>query len=261
MTAIARRSALLLCVLPLAAVAQQRVPMSATGIPRAPQGLEVPPLPDGPIEYRTAEGQDIRVVVVARGLENPWSLAFLPSGEMLITERNAGRVRVVRDGMLDPEPVAGVPEVRGRGLSGLRDIALHPSFPSNRLVYLSYNPPIGEQGSGLAVARATWDGRALTGARDIFRTEDTSSISRLAFGRDGKLYVTTFGSMGDGAQDPASLAGKVLRLNDDGSVPSDNPFVGRDGYRPEIYTLGHRSPLGLAVHPTTGELWEVEMGP
>jgi glucose/arabinose dehydrogenase len=107
------------------------------------------------------------------------------------------------------------------------------------------------------------NGKALTGVRDVFVTSDTSSVSRLAFGRDGKLYVTTFGNAGDGsnAQNPMSHAGKVLRLNDDGTVPSDNPFSGRDGYKPEIFTLGHRSTLALVVHPTTGELWEVEQGP
>jgi aldose sugar dehydrogenase len=244
--------------LPLAA--QQSVPFN-NGTPVAPSGLIVPPLPEGPIEYRTAEGQDIRVVIVARGLSNPWSLAFLPDGGMLLTERGAGRVRVIRDGTLDPEPVAGVPEVRAMGLSGLFDIVLHPRFAENRFVYLTYNKPRGERASSLGVARGQWDGSALTGVRDIFVTDDTSSISRMAFGPDGKLYVTTFGSMGEGAQDPMSLAGKVLRLNDDGSVPDDNPFSGRSDHRPEIYTLGHRSPLGLAFHPDTGELWEVEMGP
>ena len=244
---------------PLAA--QQSVPRNDTGIPVAPQGIEVPPLPAGPIEYRTAEGQDIRVVVVARGLSHPWSLAFLPDGAMLLTERNAGRIRVIRDGELDPEPVAGAPEVRAQGLSGLFDIALHPRFAENQFVYLSYNKPRGERGSALGVARGRWDGKALVDVRDIFVTEDTSSVSRIAFGPDGMLYVTTFGSMGMRAQDPGSLAGKVLRLRDDGTAPDDNPFGGQSGYRSEIYTLGHRSPLGLAVHPGTGQLWEVEMGP
>jgi glucose/arabinose dehydrogenase len=221
----------------------------------------VPPLGDGPFTYKTAE-QEIRVVVYTRGLVRPWSLAWLPSGEMLVTER-VGRLRIVRDGVLDPEPVAGVPEVRVQGLSGLFDIALHPQFATNRYVYLSYNKPVGERQSGLGVARGVFNGSALTDVRDIFVTTDTSSVSRLAFGRDGKLYVSTFGNMGDGsaAQDPLSHAGKVLRLNDDGGVPSDNPFFGRAGYKPEIYTLGHRSTEGLAVNPETGELWEGEHGP
>jgi glucose/arabinose dehydrogenase len=245
----------------LAGGAQQRPQSGNAGIPRPPTGIEVPPLGEGPFRYNTAE-QEIRVVVHTRGLTRPWSLAWLPSGEMLVTER-VGRLRLVRDGVLDPEPVAGVPEVRVQGLSGLFDIALHPQFATNAYVYLSYNKPVGERQSGLGVARGVWKGGALSDVRDIFVTTDTSSVSRLAFGRDGKLYVSTFGNMGDGsgAQDPMSHAGKVLRLNDDGSVPSDNPFFGRAGYKPEIYTLGHRSTEGLAVNPETGELWEGEQGP
>jgi glucose/arabinose dehydrogenase len=248
----------------LAAAAQQQPRAQAQGnaaIPRPPTGLEVPPLGAGPFVYKTAE-QEIRVVVHTRGLVRPWSLAWLPGGEMLVTERG-GRLRIVRGGVLDPEPVAGLPEVRAQGLSGLFDVALHPQFATNRFVYLSYNKPIAERQSGLGVARGVLDGHALTGVRDVFVTSDTSSVSRLAFGRDGKLYVTLFGNAGDGsgAQNPMSHAGKVLRLNDDGSVPRDNPFVGREGYKPEIYTLGHRSTEGLIVHPATGELWESEQGP
>jgi glucose/arabinose dehydrogenase len=243
------------------ALAQQQVPMR-NGIPVAPTGLLVPPLAAGPFVYETAEGQDIRVVVLARGLAHPWSLAFLPSGELLVTERT-GALRIVRDGKLDPQPIAGVPAVRAAGLSGLFDVALHPQFATNRFVYLSYNKPVGERENGLGVARGVFDGRALTSVREIFTTTDTSSVSRLAFGRDGKLYVSTFGNAGDGmgAQDPMSLAGKVLRLNDDGSVPADNPFAGKPGVKPEIYTSGHRSTLGLAVHPGTGAVWQNENGP
>jgi glucose/arabinose dehydrogenase len=244
-----------------AATAQQAAPAGNAAARRPPNGIVVPPLGAGPFTYNTAE-QEIRVVVHTRGLVRPWSLAWLPSGEMLVTER-VGRLRIVRDGVLDPEPIAGIPEVRVQGLSGLFDVALHPQFATNRFVYLAYNKPAGERQSGLGVARGTWDGRALTNVRDIFTTTDTGSVSRLAFGRDGKLYVTTFGNSGDGsnAQNPMNLAGKVLRLNDDGSVPGDNPFSGRAGYKPEIYTLGHRSTLALVVNPSTGELWEGEQGP
>jgi glucose/arabinose dehydrogenase len=221
----------------------------------------VPPLGAGPFTYKTAE-QEIRVVVHTRGLDHPWSVVWLPSGEMLVTER-VGRLRIVRNGVLDPQPVAGVPEVRVQGLSGLFDVVLHPQFATNRVVYISYNKGLGERQSGLGVARAVLNGNTLTDVRDILVTPDTSSVSRLVFGRDGKLYVSTFGNAGDGsnAQNPMSHAGKVLRLNDDGTVPSDNPFVGRAGYKPEIYTLGHRSTLGLIVHPITGALWESENGP
>jgi glucose/arabinose dehydrogenase len=261
MRSIASCAAAALAMVAGAALAQQQVPMR-NGIPVAPTGLTVPPLGAGPFLYQTAEGQDIRVVVLARGLAHPWSLAFLPSGELLVTERT-GSLRIVRDGKLDPQPIAGVPAVRAAGLSGLFDVTLHPQFAQNRFVYLSYNKPIDEQKSGLGLARGAWDGRALTNVRDIFVTTDTSSVSRLTFGRDAKLYVSTFGNAGDGmgAQDPLSLAGKVLRLNDDGSVPTDNPFVGKAGYKPEIYTLGHRSTLALAVHPGTGAIWENENGP
>ena len=144
---------------------------------------------------------------------------------MLVTERG-GQLRIVRSGVLYLQPLGGVPEVRAQGLSGLFDVALHPQFATNRFVYLSYNKPLGERQNGLGVARGVFNGKALTDVRDIFVTPDTSSVSRLAFGRDGRLYVTTFGNAGDGsnAQNPMSHAGKVLRLNDDGSVPGDNPF-------------------------------------
>ncbi len=248
--------ALLAVTLPSAA--QQKVPMN-NGTPVAPTGIVVPPLPDQPVVYHTAEGQDIRVSIYVRGLKHPWSLAFLPGGEMLVTERG-GQLRIVRGGKLDPQPIAGVPAVQAVGLSGLFDVALHPNFAQNRYVYLSYNKP-GEPRAGLGLARGELDGRELKNVRDIFTTSDTSSVSRLAFGRDGMLYVSTFGSIGNGAQDPGSLAGKVLRLRDDGTVPNDNPFVGKTGYKPEIFTLGHRSTLGLAVHPATGAVWENENGP
>ena len=247
-------------------IAQQRVPMKGA-IPVAPSGIVVPPPPDHPVTYKTAEGQDIRVVVLARGLANPWSLAFLPgpstvpgASAMLVTER-PGRLRVIRNGVLDPQPVAGVPEVRSQGLCGLFDVVIHPRFAENQFIYLTYDKPRGEKASSLAVARGRWDGRALTDVRDLFVVEDASCVSRMVFGPDGMLYVSTFGALGDAAQNTNSLAGKVLRLREDGTVPPDNPFVGRSGYRPEIFTLGHRSTLGLAVHPGTGRIWELEMGP
>jgi glucose/arabinose dehydrogenase len=251
---------LLLGIVIVPLVAQQRVPIN-NGIPAAPGGIVVQPLPDHPVTYKTAEGQDIRVVVVARGLANPWSLAILPdSATALVTER-PGRLRVIRNGVLDPQPVAGVPEVRSQGLCGLFDVVLHPRFAENQWVYLTYDKPRDAKTSSLAVARGRWDGRVLTDVRDLIVAEGTSCVSRMAFGPDGMLYVSTFGAMGEAAQNANSLAGKVLRLRDDGTVPSDNPFVGKSGYRPEIYTMGHRSTLGLAVHPGTGRIWELEMGP
>jgi len=242
------------------AVAQQTVPMR-NGIPVAPNGIAVPPLPDKPVVYHTAEGQDIRAVVYTRGLKRPWSIAFLPGGDMLVTERG-GQLRLVhKDGTLDPMPVAGVPEVKAQGLSGLHDVALHPQFATNHFVYLSYNKPAATGPSPLGVARGVWDGHALTNVRDVFVAPEAGGVSRLAFGRDGMFYVSTFGGMADAAQKPDSYLGKVLRLRDDGTVPKDNPFVGKAGYKPEIYTLGHRSTLGLAMHPSTGAIWENENGP
>src|SRR4029453_494086 len=146
--------------------------------------------------------------------------------------------------------------------SGMLDVALHPKFAENQLVFYTYHKPVADDKGGLALGRGKWDGKALMGAQDIFVTEpDVGSISRIAFGRDGKIYMTTPGGADDKPQDGMSLAGKVLRLNDDGTVPKDNPFAGKAGYRAEIYTPGHRGTIGLAVHPGTGELWESENGP
>ena len=240
--------------------AQQRVPFR-NNIPVAPQGIPPVPLPEKPLQFHTAEGQDIRVVVVAAGLVHPWSLAFLPDGGLLVTER-PGRLRIVRGGVLDRRPLDGVPTVRATGLSGLMDVALHPRFAENHYVYLTYTKPIGDQQATLALARGRFDGGALTDVRDIFVAgPGTGGASRIAFGLDGSLFMTTGGGGGNGAQDPNSYAGKVLRLRDDGTVPSDNPFVGRAGCKPEVYSLGHRNSLGLAVQPGTGDVWQNENGP
>jgi glucose/arabinose dehydrogenase len=242
--------------------AQQTVPFNGT-IPVAPLGLSARPLPDAPVEFDTAEGQGIRVVVVTKALEYPWSLAFLPDGAMLVTER-AGRLRIIRNGVLDPAPVAGAPAsywALDSGLPGavhgFMDVAVHPRFAENQYVYLTYTKPIDEKRRTVALARGRFDGRALTDVRDIF-VADAAGTSRIAFGRDGKLFMTT---TGNNPQDPNTQGGKVLRLNDDGSIPQDNPFVGRAGHKPEVYTLGHRTSLGLAMHPGTGEMWLNENGP
>jgi glucose/arabinose dehydrogenase len=243
---------------------QQKVPFN-NGIPVAPTGLSGKPLPRTAVEFDTAEGQRIRVVPVTRALQHPWSLAFLPDGTMLVTERSA-RLRVIRNGVLDPQPVPGTPRGFFAGESGLpgavhgyMDVALHPQFAQNRLVYLAYTKPIDEKRRTGAVARGRWDGKAIADMKDIFvLDEGTSGAMRLAFGRDNSLFVTTTGS---DPQDPNTQGGKVLRLRDDGSVPPDNPFVGRPKHRPEVYSMGHRNSLGLAVHPATGELWQNENGP
>ncbi|MDE0394343.1 MAG: PQQ-dependent sugar dehydrogenase [Gammaproteobacteria bacterium] len=227
-------------------------------------GVPVPPLGAGPWVLDTAEQHRIRVSVVARGLSHPWAIAFLPDEGMLVTER-PGRLRVVRDGVLDPHPISGVPEVRTDGNGGLMDVALHPGFADNGLVYLTYTKPVGNGWGAPALARGRLEGGALVDVRDLVVTdafEGNSGLNgRVTFGPDGKVYMSTGGRVGTAAQDPMSLRGKVLRINDDGTVPEDNPFAGREGHRPEIYTLGHRNTLGLIQHPETGELWQHENGP
>jgi aldose sugar dehydrogenase len=256
----------------LAGAQQAGAPQSgAARTPTAPPAIiwPSPPLPDGPIVLDTGIQHQTRLIVT-KGLVQPWSMAFLPDGGILITER-PGRLRIVRDGVLDPKPIAGVPQVQARGLSGLMDLALHPRFSENKLVYFTYHKPAGDNTaqSGnnagiITLARGRWDGTALVDVRDIFSAIQGANASRIVFGKDGMLYMTV--GIGDPpaaarAQDPNDLAGKVLRLRDDGTVPPDNPFVGRPGHRPEIYTIGHRNALGLAVQPDTGAIWECEDGP
>lgn len=243
--------------------AQQDVPFRG-GVPLAPTGLANKPLGDGPFEYATAEGMDIRVVVVARGIEYPTSIEFLSDDIMLVSTR-PGTLRVIRNGVLDPKPVQGGPESHFAGESGLPgathgyiDVVSHPQFNDNGIVYLSYTKPL-EEGNAHAVGRARWNGKAITGFKDIWVADDnTVGPGRIAFGHDGMLYITT--NMGD-AQSLDSYGGKVLRLHDDGSIPEDNPFVGREDAKPAVYSYGHRSSLGLAIHPGTGEVWQNENGP
>lgn len=223
------------------------------------------PLPDGPTVVDTVEGK-IRVVPVTRGLSHPWSLVFLPDGSMLVTERS-GQVRVIRDGVLDPKPLPGVPRVHAVRLSGLMDIALHPNFAQNQIVYLTYTKNVKQEPLEVAttLARGRLVNNAFVDMKDIL-TADTwpgngGSASRIAFGPDGMLYMTTGASNGDFAQQPSSLRGKVLRLRDDGTAAPGNPFEGRAGYRAEIFSLGHRNSLGLAFNPITRDLWNSEMGP
>jgi aldose sugar dehydrogenase len=207
----------------------------------------------------------VRVEVVARGLANPWGIAPLPDGTLLVTER-AGRLRLVQpDGRLS-EPLRGVPEVVARGQGGLLDVVLDPAFASNRRIYLTYSEP-GEGGAGTAVARARLGDGGLDDVRVIFRqlpkaTDARHFGSRLAFGADGHLFVTLGDRMLlDQAQDLSGHIGKVVRIDADGRVPTDNPFAGRPGARPEVWSFGHRNPQGAAVHPRTGALWIHEFGP
>ena len=207
----------------------------------------------------------VRVETVARGLEHPWALAFLPDGRMLVTER-PGRLRIVDQSGRISEPLAGVPQVQASGQGGLLDVALDPGFAANRLLYLSFAEP-GEGGAGTAVARGRLGEGGLEEVRVIYRQQPKVEGgnhfgSRLAFTRDGKLFVTQGERAGyrEQAQDLSNHLGKVVRIEADGSVPADNPFVGRAGVRPEIWSYGHRNMQAAAIHPETGQLWTVEHG-
>jgi len=233
-----------------------------------PQGN---PLGAGPWNYTTYEkNTKIRVSVVARGLAHPWGLVWVPgTNDMLVTER-PGRVRLIHDGVVAREPIA---DLSGLSVDVLFDIALHPDFTSNGFVYLTYikkgKAPGGGNGywATTALARGKFDGKALTGVQDIFVADAWQPLnggdgSRVAFGPDGKMYLSSSHRRNpDAPQDMNSDVGKILRLNDDGSIPKDNPFVGKPGAKPEIYSLGHRTVLGLTFKPGTNELWETENGP
>jgi glucose/arabinose dehydrogenase len=236
-----------------------------------------PPLGDGPFTFETYEQRKIRVSVVTKGLSHPWSLAFLPGGDMLVTER-IGRLRLVRNGVLQPEPVKGTPIVVSIStMAGLMDIALHPRFAENKRIYISYHKPVGTGKSvdgkdfplaSNSIVRGTWDGNQLTDVKDIFVADDVDmEMSRIAFGPDGMLYMTIGGP---GTGPPESLnrpqhgndyAGKILRMRDDGGLPPDNPFVGKSGFKAYIFSMGHRTQLGLAINPYNGEVWAGEQGP
>jgi glucose/arabinose dehydrogenase len=224
-------------------------------------------------------GESFEAVTFVEGLRNPWSMAFLPNGDMLVTERG-GQLRIVRNGQLVPEAVPGVPAVRAQGQGGLQDVVLHPDFASNRLIYLSYAKP-NEDGSlgTTALSRARFENDRLEDVEEIFEAKAWSDRpghfgARIAFDDSGHLFMSVGDRMaglgpngmdpdleGHPAQDLSNHQGTIVRLNDDGSVPEDNPFVGQEGKLPEIWSYGHRNPQGLAVNPQTGVLWETEHGP
>ncbi|MBY0270248.1 MAG: PQQ-dependent sugar dehydrogenase [Burkholderiales bacterium] len=213
-----------------------------------------------------SEKHALRVVTLTRGLQNPWSIAFLPDGRMLVTER-AGRLRIVgRDFKLDPKPVAGLPEVVATGQGGLFDVVLHPQYADNGWIYFSYNAP-GPEGWGTAMARGRLNGHRMTDVQVLFSMEPKTRTGhhfggRIVFDRKGHVYLT-LGDRGDmpRAQQLDDHAGSVIRLHDDGRVPADNPFVKRAGAKPEKFTLGNRNMQGAALNPQTGELWTHEHGP
>lgn len=244
--------------------AQQEVPRQAGGVPVAPRGVADNPLPAGPFRYRTAEGMGIRVEVVAREIEYPMALTFLPSREMLIVTRK-GELRLLAPGSNRTRPIEGGPVGVFSGESGdagtshaYVDIALDPQFATNRYVYIAYNKPSGDS-RVLALGRGRWTGTRLEGFADIWvAPTGVAGVMRLAFGHDGTLFFTTSGA------DPQNLGtagGKVLRINSDGSIPADNPFATSNTARRDVYSYGHRGALGLAIHPRTGAVWESENGP
>jgi glucose/arabinose dehydrogenase len=207
----------------------------------------------------------VRVEVVARGLEHPWAVEFLPDRRMLVTER-PGRLRIVSgDGRIS-QPLAGIPTVLAEGQGGLLDLALDPEFASNRRVYICYAEP-GEGGASTAAARGLLGKEGLRGVEVIFRQQpkvegDKHFGCRIAFSPDRTLFLTLGERFKfDPAQDLSSDLGKIVRINQDGSVPSNNPFVGRGGVRPEIWSYGHRNVQGAAIHPQSGALWISEFGP
>jgi glucose/arabinose dehydrogenase len=237
-------------------------------------GLAARAQPPGP------PGEQFKVVTVVDGLKNPWSMAWLPNGDMLVTERG-GALRIVRSGKLLPDPVAGTPKVRAQGQGGLFDVVLHPKYAQNHYIYLSYAKPNEDGKLGTtAVTRAKFENDKLSDIKEIFVADawaDTPGHfgARMAFDKDGYLFLSV-GDRMEGLRpegmDPTKLAthhsqllvnhqGKILRLKDDGTAPPDNPFVGREGAKPEIWSYGHRNPQGLAINPETNELWETEHGP
>ena len=229
--------------------------------------------PQPPAVQRSAL-HSYRVVRVAEGLVNPWSMTFLPGGDMLVTER-PGRLRIIRNGQLLPDPVPGLPRIRAAGQGGLLDVVAHPQFATNKLIYLSYAKPNADSTeSATAVVRARFENDRLSNLQEVFEARVWSQGrghygSRLAFDRNGFLFIT----LGDRqvppsgdlaahrAQDLSNHFGKIIRLHDDGRVPTDNPFISRADARPEIYSYGHRNVQGIAIHPVTGDVLATEHGP
>ena len=274
----------------LAAVTVETAPQNAPA-PAPPAGAGQPagrgrgPAPvdtlgAGPWDLNAGGGRGgpVRVHVTAiKGLDHPWGIAFVPDGSMLVTER-PGRLRVIRNGVVDPTPLGPLPAILAGGLGGALDVTLHPQFATNRLIYIAYSKPqpgaVGD--ATTAVYRARWDGGStLADGKDIWVATSIQAPgdrgvgpasgsfgARFAWDKDGSLFV----SLGERnvtmtSQEPNTHLGKIVRIKDDGTVPKDNPFIGKAGYLPEIYTLGHRNPLGLYVNPINGELWSTEEGP
>jgi glucose/arabinose dehydrogenase len=216
----------------------------------------------------------IRVVPIATGLDRPWHIAFLPDNRTILVTETSGRLRVIRDGKLDPNPVPGWPAASLQART-LNSVLVHPRFAQNRFVYFSYTKAGEKDNTTMALARGRFDGERVSDVQDVFVADawqpGGAIAGRASFGPDGMVYLTVgdrdrFVTTDDNsarilAQDLNSDVGKVLRVRDDGGIPPDNPFAGRAGAKPEIYTYGHRNVFGLAWHPQTGQLWECEIGP
>jgi aldose sugar dehydrogenase len=225
-----------------------------------------------PGDFRRSTYHDYRIVTVADGLVNPWSMAFLPDGDLLVTER-PGRLRIIRNGELLPTPVPGLPEVFAEGQGGLLDVVPHPDFGTNRLLYMSYSKPYAdEEGATTAIIRARFENDELSDVEELFVANSRGRGhygSRIAFDSEGFVFFSVgdrqVPSEGDleahPAQDLSNHHGTINRIYDDGRIPADNPFVGQDGVEPSIYTYGNRNPQGLAIDPETGDIWSTEHGP
>jgi glucose/arabinose dehydrogenase len=257
--------------LPFATFGLLALAFSATAADQPPIGIAPVALTQPSYEFDTAEQHGIKVSVLARGLERSFAMAFLPNGDLLVSERG-GQLRVLRGATgaapaLDPQPVSGIPPLDPPYRNGgLHDLALHPDFASNGWLYFTYNKgePVAEgqrRRSAVALMRGRYADGALTDVEELFAGDfGSTSGSRIVFAGDGKLYMTTGGPFGDDAQKLDNVYGKVLRLNHDGSIPDDNPYVGRDGMHPAIYSYGHRDQLGLTEHTASGTILNVEHG-
>jgi len=229
-------------------------------------GIGVPriPLPDEPFVVPTAEAGPIRVSM-AKGLSLPWDMEFLPNGDLLVTERANAQLRLVRDFTVLPEPITGMPELSTTSAGGLMSVRIHPGFEQNRWVYLTYTKAAERGNRAVGLSRGRLDGMRLTDVEEIFAVEEPGGGVApgipLIFGPDGYLYLGIGGANDEVAQRGNAYYGKVLRLNDDGSIPADNPFIGREGFHPALYSIGHRNMVGMTVNPVTGEIWQNENGP
>ncbi len=243
----------LLAALPFPALAQPRPQPPATR--KYPLSLE-------PHVYDTFD-EKIRVTVVAHGISRPWSLLPLPDGTFLVGVRPTGQVLAIRDGVLDPTPLTGLPAMHTTFRTGMLDMVMHPKYAENKWIYFTYSKPLEGTTFTLALARAHFDGKGFSDVQELYAGNAANTWgSRLAFAPDGTIYITVGGAgrLMD-AQSTSTIFGKVIRLKDDGTIPADNPFVGKAGARGEIYTIGHRDHHGIAADPKSGQIFQTELGP